>query len=44
MESPSRPPGPLERRTIEYFHIVLDTHEVVLAEGIPAEKLPHHGT
>ena len=22
---------------IEYFHIVLDTHEVILAEGAPAE-------
>jgi hypothetical protein len=25
--------------TIEYFHLVLRTHEVVLAEGVPAETL-----
>jgi len=30
------PPGV---EVIEYFHIVLDTHEVVLAEGVPAETL-----
>ncbi len=28
---------PANREMIEYFHIVLDTHEVILAEGVPAE-------
>jgi hypothetical protein len=28
---------PASQETIEYFHIVLDTHEVVLAEGLAAE-------
>ncbi|MEK1929742.1 MAG: Hint domain-containing protein [Pararhizobium sp.] len=31
------PALPANRETIEYFHIVLDTREVILAEGIPAE-------
>jgi len=32
-------PGlPADRETIEYFHIVLDSHDVVLAEGAPAES------
>lgn len=31
---PSLPP---DREIIEYFHIVLDTHEVIFAEGAPAE-------
>jgi hypothetical protein len=33
---PALPPG---RQTIEYFQILLDTHEVILAEGAPAETL-----
>ena len=28
---------PKDRETIEYFHIVLDSHDVILAEGAPAE-------
>lgn len=32
--APSLPP---DREMIEYFQIVLDTHEVILAEGAPAE-------
>lgn len=28
---------PADRETIEYFHIVLDTHEAILAEGVAAE-------
>ncbi|MBA8878890.1 Hint domain-containing protein [Phyllobacterium myrsinacearum] len=31
------PALPDEREIIEYFHIVLDTHEVIMAEGAPAE-------
>ncbi|WP_436088749.1 Hint domain-containing protein [Pararhizobium sp. LjRoot255] len=31
------PALPANREMIEYFHIVLDTHEVVLAEGLAAE-------
>jgi hypothetical protein len=31
---PAIPPG---METIEYFHIVFDTHEVIWAEGVPAE-------
>jgi hypothetical protein len=31
------PALPAGRDMIEYFHIVLDTHEVILAEGVPAE-------
>ncbi|MEK1931935.1 MAG: Hint domain-containing protein [Pararhizobium sp.] len=31
------PALPADRKTIEYFHIVLDTHDVILAEGAPAE-------
>nr|WP_046862033.1 Hint domain-containing protein [Microvirga massiliensis] len=31
-------PAPsMDLQAIEYFHIVLDTHEVILAEGAPAE-------
>jgi hypothetical protein len=33
------PALPSEMEVIEYFHIVLDTHEVILAEGAPAETL-----
>jgi hypothetical protein len=33
---PALPPG---REAIEYFHLVLDTHEVIVAEGAPAETL-----
>src|SRR4051812_43694273 len=33
---PAMPPG---RQTIEYFQILLDSHEMVLAEGAPAESL-----
>ena len=33
------PALPCEREVIEYFHIVLDSHEVILAEGAPAETL-----
>lgn len=32
--APSLPP---DREIIEYFHIVLDTHDVIFAEGAPAE-------
>lgn len=32
------PALPDDRETIEYFHIVLDSHEVMLAEGAPAES------
>jgi hypothetical protein len=28
---------PVHQNTIEYFHIVLDSHEVILAEGAPVE-------
>ncbi|WP_349438068.1 Hint domain-containing protein [Pararhizobium sp. A13] len=28
---------PADTETIEYFHIVLDSHDVILAEGAPAE-------
>ncbi len=31
------PALPAQREVIEYFQIVLDTHEVILAEGAPAE-------
>jgi hypothetical protein len=31
------PALPADREVIEYFHIVLDSHEVILAEGAPAE-------
>jgi hypothetical protein len=31
------PALPADREMIEYFHIVLDSHEVILAEGAPAE-------
>lgn len=31
------PALPANRETLEYFHIVLDTHDVVLAEGVAAE-------
>jgi hypothetical protein len=31
------PALPAEQENIEYFQIVLDTHEVILAEGAPAE-------
>ena len=31
------PALPDDRETLEYFHIVLDDHQVVLAEGAPAE-------
>jgi len=31
------PALPADLDKIEYFHILLDTHEVVLAEGVPAE-------
>lgn len=31
------PSLPADREIIEYFHIVLDTHEVIFAEGAPAE-------
>jgi Hint domain len=34
--APALPDG---REVIEYFHVVLDSHEVVLAEGAPAETL-----
>jgi len=34
--APALPPG---REAIEYFHLVLDTHEVIVAEGAPAETL-----
>src|SRR3954469_4714103 len=39
------PALPADVEVIEYFHILLDTHEVVLAEGVPAETclLSHHG-
>jgi hypothetical protein len=33
------PAIPAGQETIEYYHIVLDTHEVILAEGVPAETL-----
>ena len=33
---PAMPPG---RQVIEYFNILLDSHEVILAEGAPAETL-----
>jgi hypothetical protein len=32
------PVPPADRDTIEYFHIVFETHEVVLAEGAPVES------
>lgn len=32
------PVSPADRDTIEYFHIVFDTHEVVFAEGAPVES------
>lgn len=31
------PSPPADTDSIEYFHIVLDTHEVIFAEGAPAE-------
>jgi hypothetical protein len=31
------PVVPTDRETIEYFHIILDSHDVILAEGAPAE-------
>ncbi|WP_342588383.1 Hint domain-containing protein [Phyllobacterium phragmitis] len=31
------PALPSDRETIEYFNIVFDTHEAILAEGVPAE-------
>ena len=31
------PALPADMEVLEYFHILLDTHEVVLAEGVPAE-------
>ncbi|WP_311785198.1 Hint domain-containing protein [Ferirhizobium litorale] len=31
------PALPDDRSSIEYFHLVLDTHEIILAEGAPAE-------
>ncbi|MBP1882326.1 Hint domain-containing protein [Sinorhizobium mexicanum] len=33
------PALPADAREIEYFHIALDTHEVILAEGAPVETL-----
>jgi Hint domain len=33
---PAMPPG---RQIIEYFNILLDSHEVILAEGAPAETI-----
>ncbi|MBB4188102.1 Hint domain-containing protein [Sinorhizobium terangae] len=33
------PALPVAQREIEYFHIALDTHEVILAEGAPVETL-----
>lgn len=33
------PALPVGRDTIEYYHILLDSHEVVVAEGVPAETL-----
>lgn len=33
------PALPDNRETIEYYHIVLDTHEAILAEGVAAETL-----
>lgn len=33
------PEVPAGRKMIEYYHIVLETHEVILAEGAPAETL-----
>lgn len=32
-------PALADRDVFEYFHVVLDTHEVILAEGVPAETL-----
>ena len=39
------PALPAGAEVIEYFHILLDTHEAVLAEGVPAETclLGHRG-
>jgi len=34
--NPAMPPG---RETVAYFQILLDSHEVILAEGAPAETL-----
>jgi len=31
-----------DRKVIDYFHIELETHEVVFAEGAPAETLSLH--
>jgi hypothetical protein len=31
------PALPIEQETVEYFNIALDSHEVILAEGAPAE-------
>ncbi len=31
------PVFPTDTETIEYFHIILDSHDVILAEGAPAE-------
>ncbi|MCA1405365.1 Hint domain-containing protein [Ensifer sp. IC3342] len=33
------PALPTEEQEIEYFHIMLDTHDVILAEGTPVETL-----
>lgn len=33
------PALPVGRDTIEYYHILLDSHEVVIAEGVPSETL-----
>ncbi|THK37207.1 Hint domain-containing protein [Ensifer sp. MPMI2T] len=33
------PALPMDEREIEYFHVLLDTHEAILAEGTPVETL-----
>jgi hypothetical protein len=33
------PAPPADGETIEYFHVVLESHEMILAEGAPAETL-----
>lgn len=38
--APAVPPG---METLEYFNVVLDTHEVIWAEGVPAETFGGEG-